>query len=78
MKPEELNGEAHRSVVQMRLDKAQLDWKEGRKDEAFNSVLSTMAMMSSALALHSRTYVAIVKAVDELKDANDNASPKED
>jgi hypothetical protein len=67
---EEINGEAHRSVVQMRLDKADADWKAGRKDEAFATMLSTVAMLSSAIALHSRTYVAIVKAVDELKEAN--------
>jgi len=67
---EEINGEAHRSVVQMRLDKAHEDWKAGRKDEAFAGVLSTIAMMSSAISLHSRTYVAIVKAVDELKETN--------
>jgi len=68
---EKLNGDAHRSVMQCRVDKADDDWREGRKDEAFVGVLNCIALLSSAVAQLSRSCMDLAENVEASKVKND-------
>lgn len=63
----DLNGDAHRSVVQCRIDKADENWRDGKKDEAFVGVLNLVALMSSAISQLSRSYLTLAEELAALR-----------